>query len=75
MKSPKQILEEIFSNAMRNLTGITDCDAMVTPCKDKSKGDYQVNGVFALAKQLNRNPRELAEEIAEETYKKRELDE
>ena len=38
--------------------------AAVRPATDAKFGDYQANGCMALKKTLNRNPRELAQEIA-----------
>ncbi len=38
--------------------------AAVRPSADPKFGDYQANGCMALAKQLGRNPRELAHEVA-----------
>jgi arginyl-tRNA synthetase len=38
--------------------------AAVRPATDAKFGDYQANGCMALKKTLNRNPRELADEIA-----------
>ena len=39
------------------------CAALVRPATDARFGDYQVNGVMPLAKQLKTNPRKLAEQI------------
>lgn len=39
--------------------------AVLRPAKDSKHGDYQVNGVMPLAKRLKRNPRELAQPVAE----------
>ncbi len=44
-------------------TGRPDCAAIVRPATDARFGDYQVNGVMALAKQIKTNPRKLAEEV------------
>ncbi|MHC4582648.1 MAG: arginine--tRNA ligase, partial [Planctomycetota bacterium] len=46
------------------LAGREDCAATVKPAKDAKFGDYQANGVMALAKKLKTNPRKLAEEVA-----------
>jgi len=48
---------------MAAATGRQDCAAIVRPATDPKFGDYQVNGVMALAKQLKTNPRKLAEEV------------
>ena len=49
------------SPAMAAATGRSDCSAIVRPATDPKFGDYQANGVMALAKQLKTNPRKLAE--------------
>jgi len=45
--------------------GRDDCAAIVRPSTDSKFGDYQANGVMALAKKLKTNPRKLAEEVVE----------
>jgi arginyl-tRNA synthetase len=42
-----------------------EAPALVRPTTDARHGDYQLNGVLPLAKQLKKNPRELAEAVAE----------
>ncbi len=59
------ILEERISAAMSAVTGWEDCAAIVRPATDAKFGDYQANGVMALAKQLKTNPRKLAEQVVE----------
>jgi len=64
MKTIKDQLEEEISAAMRAYApsaGI--CPAIVQPSTNPQFGDYQVNGVMALAKQIKTNPRKLAEEV------------
>jgi len=63
MKPVINILEERISNVMAAVTGQKDCTAIVRPATDPKFGDYQVNGVMALAKQLKTNPRKLAEDV------------
>jgi len=63
MKSVCEILEERISAAMAAVTGQKDCAAIVGPVTDPKFGDYQANGVMALAKKLKTNPRKLAEEV------------
>jgi arginyl-tRNA synthetase len=63
MKPVITILEERISAAMAAAAGQEDCAAQVRPSTDPKFGDYQVNGVMALAKQLKTNPRKLAEQI------------
>jgi arginyl-tRNA synthetase len=63
MRVVVDILEEKISAAMRAATGQEDCTALVKPAADAKFGDYQANGVMALAKKLKTNPRQLAERI------------
>ncbi len=63
MKIVSDILEERISAAMATATGRDDCAAIVRPSTDPKFGDYQANGVMALAKKLKTNPRKLAEEV------------
>jgi arginyl-tRNA synthetase len=69
MKSIPEILEEKISTVMAEVTGQRDCTASVKPATDPKFGDYQVNGVMPLAKQLKTNPRKLAEQIVAELIK------
>ena len=63
MKLTLDILEQKISKVMAEVSGQTDCAAIVKPATDPRFGDYQVNGVMPLAKQLKTNPRKLAEQI------------
>ena len=63
MKAAVDILEERISAAMAKVAGRADCAAIVRPATDAKFGDYQANGVMALAKQMKTNPRKLAEEV------------
>jgi len=63
MQSAIDILEERISAAMKAVAGRADCAAIVKPATDARFGDYQANGVMALAKQLKTNPRKLAEDV------------
>jgi arginyl-tRNA synthetase len=64
MKPVRDILEERISAAMLQVSG-ERVPAVVTPAKDPKFGDYQANGVMALAKQLKTNPRELAQKVVD----------
>jgi arginyl-tRNA synthetase len=64
MQSVLNILEAIISEVMGEVSGQAGCAALVRPATDAKFGDYQVNGVMPLAKQLKTNPRKLAEQIA-----------
>jgi len=48
---------------MAAATGCDDCAAIVRPSTDPRFGDYQANGVMALAKKLKTNPCKLAEDV------------
>ena len=65
MKQAVDILEERIRTAMTAVSGKTDCAAIVRPATDARFGDYQANGVMALAKKLKTNPRKLAEQVVE----------
>jgi arginyl-tRNA synthetase len=62
----KQHLEHLLSQALNALTGLTDCTAQVARAKSPQFGDYQANGLMALAKRLGRNPRELAQQLCDQ---------
>lgn len=64
MKPVIDILEERISAAMRDVTG-QNAPAIVQSAKDAKFGDYQANGIMALAKKLKTNPRKLAEQVVE----------
>jgi arginyl-tRNA synthetase len=70
MKSTLDILEQRIRAVMAEVTGQRGCSALVKPATDPKFGDYQVNGVMPLAKQLKTNPRKLAEQIVAELIKK-----
>ena len=63
MKPVVDILEDRINAAMVIATGREDCAAMVGPATDPKFGDYQANGVMALAKQLKTEPRKLAGQV------------
>ncbi len=65
MKPVVDILEKRISEAMAIATGQERCSAIVKSAADPKFGDYQANGVMALAKKLKTNPRKLAEQIVE----------
>ncbi len=63
MKPIIDILEEKITAAMASAADSEDSPAIVRPATDPKFGDYQANGVMALAKKLKTNPRKLAEEV------------
>lgn len=56
-------LEMLASGAIQKAHGVA-APALLRPA-DPAHGDYQVNGLMALAKQLGKAPRELAQPVAE----------
>jgi arginyl-tRNA synthetase len=65
MKPVITMLEDRISAAMSAAAGRGDCIAQVRPTTDPGFGDYQVNGVMSLAKELKTNPKKLAERVVE----------
>ncbi|MHC4187862.1 MAG: arginine--tRNA ligase [Planctomycetota bacterium] len=57
------MLNHRMASAMNTAAGADDCVPLVRPTVDPKFGDYQANGVMALAKQMKTNPHKLAEEI------------
>ncbi|NOU28853.1 MAG: arginine--tRNA ligase [Polyangiaceae bacterium] len=57
-------LSEIAGQAIQDALG-TASPAILRPTQDPKHGDFQVNGVLPLAKQMKGNPRELATKVAE----------
>src|SRR4030042_1644830 len=66
MKSVVDVLNEGIGGAMARVTERQNCAAIVKPASDPRFGDYQANGVMALAKQIKTNPRKLAESVVEQ---------
>jgi arginyl-tRNA synthetase len=65
MKSVLYIFEQRISAVMAEVTGQAGCTALVKSATDPKFGDYQVNGVMSLAKELKTNPKKLAEKVVE----------
>jgi arginyl-tRNA synthetase len=63
MKPVITVLEEKVSAAMAAAVGRGGCIAQVRPATDPKFGDYQVNGVMALAKELKTDPHKLADRV------------
>lgn len=55
-----------MSAAMGAATGREGCPALVRPASDPAFGDYQADGVMAMAKQLRTNPGKLARQVVAE---------
>ncbi|MGE4095622.1 MAG: arginine--tRNA ligase, partial [Candidatus Binatia bacterium] len=60
-----QILETIIANSLAVASG-TAAPALVQPTANPQFGDYQANGIMAVAKAKKMNPRELAQKVVEE---------
>jgi arginyl-tRNA synthetase len=65
MKPVIAMLEDRISDAMTAAAARGSCIAQVRPSTDPKFGDYQANGVMALAKELKTNPKKLAEKVVE----------
>jgi len=66
MKAAVDILDEKIFDAIREATGESvSIRPLARPASDPKFGDYQVNIVMALARQLKTNPRDLAAKIVE----------
>jgi len=61
----KDELERRVGAAMSAVSGQAGCVALVRPATEARFGDYQANGVMALAKRLKTSPRKLAGQIVE----------
>ena len=63
---PVQILNERFAAAIRAaFPDLRDADPQITGSRNPKFGDFQCNAAMALAKQLGRPPREVAQTILE----------
>lgn len=62
----RQLLEEHLSAALQAAGAPAGAPALVGLATRPEFGDYQANGVMAVAKQLKTNPRQLAEQVIEE---------
>lgn len=60
-----QTLTERFKTVLVRLSGLDSADPIVQVASRPDFGDYQINGIMALAKSLKRPPRELAQEVVQ----------
>lgn len=65
MPTIRQALESRVSQAITAVTGIEDNAPNVIQASRPEFGDYQANGVMALAKRARTNPRELARQVVD----------
>jgi arginyl-tRNA synthetase len=63
MHTIKRTLTDLFVAELEALTGLDDVNPNVITASKPEFGDYQANGIMALAKRLGRNPRELGAEL------------
>ena len=64
MATIQQLLEEKTTQALAAASG-TSAPALVNPAVNPRFGDYQANGVMAVAKTQKKNPRQLAQEVSD----------
>jgi arginyl-tRNA synthetase len=69
MLTIRESLEASLSKALAQTTGISDAKGQVIYATRPEFGDYQANGVMAIARQLRKNPRELAQQVIEQLDK------
>ncbi len=63
MHTIKRTLTDLIGAELTALTGLDEVNPNVITASKPEFGDYQANGVMALAKRLRRNPRELGAEL------------
>jgi arginyl-tRNA synthetase len=64
MPSAPDIIAKAVERALRSAVGADHAGpAMIRLCADPKFGDYQANGIMAVAKRLGQNPRALAEKV------------
>lgn len=63
MPTIRQALEGLVSRAIAAATGVEDNAPHVIHASRPEFGDYQANGVMALAREMRSNPRELAKQV------------
>lgn len=70
MKTTLERLTEIFEQALEKVLGPGHSypTPLIIPASNPKFGDYQCNVALPLAKELGRNPKELAEEIVAAVY-------
>ena len=65
MHTLRETLEVAVTEALVSVSGVSDAKGQVIPATRAEFGDYQANGVMAVARQLRSNPRELALQVIE----------
>ena len=59
----REMLEEAVTKALVQVTGLSTAKGQVIYATRAEFGDYQANGVMSAAKQLRKNPREIAQAV------------
>mgnify|MGYP000642053037 CR=1 FL=1 len=62
----KQLLNRQVGSAIDQCAGMENSNGNVITASKPEFGDYQANGIMAVAKQLRKNPRELAQQVIEQ---------
>ncbi len=62
-KQPLELLEAALRDAFARVTGVADADPMLRASAKPEFGDFQANGVMALAKKVGLKPHDLAKKI------------
>jgi len=63
MHTLRETLESAVTQALVSVSGVSDAKGQVIHASRSEFGDYQANGVMAVARQLRTNPRELAQQV------------
>lgn len=63
MQTIRETLEQTVTQALISVSGVNDAKGQVIYASRPEFGDYQANGVMAVARQLRQNPRELATKV------------
>ena len=62
----QNLLSDKIKQAMIAAGAPHDCDALIKQSTKVQFGDYQANGIMAVAKKMAINPRQLAEKVVAE---------
>lgn len=62
----KDYLQKIFRDVSKKLDYLNDVDVIFSKPKNEDHGDLSTNAAMLLAKELKRNPRQIAQEIIDE---------
>jgi arginyl-tRNA synthetase len=71
LQTPRDALHDTLRDAFCRVTGFDDVDPLVSPCGNKTMGDYQSNAAMSLAGRIKKergdkaNPRQIATDVAD----------